>query len=148
MWIYIFVQEHPCMSTNFQLIKFCTYQCRFTEYVTCFILETQSQVLIQIYMDFQNGRDGGLVVIINLKPMPAYFRLITVFRWINAPGAEAETSSHPWLITMELTVWTHEYLKIMCSQFDSDQFSGFWDMARESQKSGGGGLFKQARLFG
>ena len=42
----------------------------------------------------------------------------TVFRWINAPGTEAEIQPYSCLIAVKFTVSTPEYPKIMCWKFD------------------------------
>ena len=46
---------------------------------------------------------------------------------------------------MKLAVWTLPYLNIKCWKCDQDRFSSFWDMARQSQKSGG--AFIQTGVF-
>ena len=38
---------------------------------------------------------------------------------------------------MKLEVYTPEYRNFMCWKYDSDQMSSSWDMANQSQKSGG-----------
>ncbi len=72
---------------------------------------------------------------------------VTVFRWINARGAETENEPLTSFDFNETHSWTPEYLNIKCWKYDLDRMNSSKDMACQSKKSGAC-LFKQARLFG
>ena len=69
----------------------------------------------------------------------------TVFSRINVPGTEAENEPLGLFDSMKLTVWTLEYVNFKWCKYDTDWFGSFWDMASQSQKSGG--TFIQAGVF-
>ena len=70
-----------------------------------------------------------MVTIYSATYMKTYHLQLTVFRWINAPGVEAENEPLP-LSELKLPVGTQEYINIKCWKYDSDRFSSFWDMSR------------------
>ena len=56
-----------------------------------------------------------------------------------------KTKPHSCLISIKFAVWNMQYPNFKCCEYDSDRLSSFWDIASQSEKSGG--MFIQADAF-
>ena len=115
--------------------KYCTYGKSRWEGGTCSgrALITKNMVTIDT---------GDLWICHSVSDQPASTSA-TVFHRINAPGTEAENELC--LIAMRFALWTPQYLNYKCWKYHSDWIISFWDIASQSQKSGG--TFIQAGTF-